>query len=335
MKRTIRIPHSDEGGMLLDIVSYGRGGQPLTPHQRQHIALTIRRVPEVMVKVSGGARTLAGVERHMKYIGRKGELGLETDMGARVGGATFARSLVEDWDLDTEALDRQFQRFVRGRKPPKLVHNLIFSMPPGTRPGKVLQAVKKLAVNEWQSKHRYAMTLHTDTPHPHVHVVVKAMSEQGVRLNIKKATLRSWRSQFAANLLELGVAANATERAVRGAASIHKSDGLFRSNQQGRSTRMEQLQKEILSEIRAGGRAPEAGVERIRRTRGRILNGWQTVAAKLRATGDHGFADRIQAFTSRMQAPQTAKGWLSHQMLERSKGRKLAPRIDAPRDRTR
>src|SRR6266851_1334601 len=99
-----------------------------------------------------------------------------------------------------------------GRKPRKLVHNIIFSMPPGTPPQKVLQAVRKLALNEWQFKHRYAMALHTDDDHPHVHVVVKAGSEQGERLNIKKATLRDWRRQFAANLRELGVAANATER---------------------------------------------------------------------------------------------------------------------------
>jgi hypothetical protein len=320
---------------LLHVVSYGRGGQPLTPHQRQHIALTIRRVPEALVKVSGGARTLAGVERHMKYIGRKGELGLETDMGTRAGGARFERSLVKDWDLEIEALDRQSQRYVRGRKPPKLVHNIIFSMPPGTRPEKVLRAVKKLAVNEWQLRHRYAMTLHTDTPHPHVHVVVKATSEQGVRLNIKKATLRSWRSQFAANLRELGLAANATERAVRGAPSIHKSDGLFRSNQRGRSTRAEQLQREILSEIHAGGFERNAGEERIRQTRGRILNGWQTVAAKLRATGDREFADRIWAFTASMQTPQTERTWLSRQMLKRSNGRDVDPRTDPPRDRTR
>jgi hypothetical protein len=59
---------------LLDIVSYGRGGRELTPAQRAYIARTVRGVPEVVVKVSGGARTLAGVERHMKYIEKKGVL---------------------------------------------------------------------------------------------------------------------------------------------------------------------------------------------------------------------------------------------------------------------
>jgi len=38
----------------------------------------------------------------------------------------------------------------------------VFSMPPGTSAEKVLKAVRRLALNEWQLKHRYAMTLHND-----------------------------------------------------------------------------------------------------------------------------------------------------------------------------
>jgi deoxyribose-phosphate aldolase len=56
---------------LLDLISYGRGGRELTPAQLAYVARTVRRVPEVVVKVSGGARTLAGVERHMKYIEKR------------------------------------------------------------------------------------------------------------------------------------------------------------------------------------------------------------------------------------------------------------------------
>jgi hypothetical protein len=41
------------------------------------------------------------------------------------------------------------------------------------------------------------MALHTEQGHPHVHVVVKAVSEQGARLNIRPATLREWRRDFA------------------------------------------------------------------------------------------------------------------------------------------
>src|ERR1700760_2692781 len=89
---------------LLDIVSYARGRGPLTPAQRAYVARTVRRVPEVVVKVSGGARTLAGAERHLKYIERKGVSCLETDMDTRAGGPGFARDLVGDWDLDIDSL---------------------------------------------------------------------------------------------------------------------------------------------------------------------------------------------------------------------------------------
>jgi hypothetical protein len=57
--------------------------------------------------------------------------------------------------------------------------------------------------------------LHTDDAHPHVHVVLKARSEQGKRLNISKSHLQEWRVEFAAHLRELGVSASATPRKFR------------------------------------------------------------------------------------------------------------------------
>jgi hypothetical protein len=60
----------------------------------------------------------------------------------------------------------------------------------GTPTDKVLGAVRNFAREEFYGQHRYALVLHTDEPQPHVHLVLKAVSEQGVRLNIQKATLR-------------------------------------------------------------------------------------------------------------------------------------------------
>ena len=135
--------------------------------------------------------------KHLDYIGRKGELELETDDGERLGGR-IGKDLLDDWDLDIDDVRRQATlAATKGRKPPKLVHKLMFSMPPGTPPDKVLGAVRNFAREEFWGQHRYAFVLHTDEPHPHVHLVLKAVSEQGVRLNIKKATLRHWRSEFA------------------------------------------------------------------------------------------------------------------------------------------
>ncbi len=47
----------------------------------------------------------------------------------------------------------------------------------GTPSGKVLAAVQNFCREEFALKHRYTMTLHTDEPHPHVHVVIKTVSE--------------------------------------------------------------------------------------------------------------------------------------------------------------
>src|SRR5437764_6023705 len=109
----------------------------------------------------------------------------------------------------------------------------MFSMLAGTQPDKVLSAVRSFAREEFGLMHRYAMVLHTDEPHPHVHVVVKAISEQGVRLNIRKTTLREWRQAFARHLRDGGIAANATERAVRGESRTRDIDSIYRATLRG------------------------------------------------------------------------------------------------------
>jgi hypothetical protein len=93
------------------------------------------------------------------------------------------------------------------------VHKIIFSMPAGTPTDKLLAAVRDFARKEYAPKHRYALALHTDEPHPHVHVVVRAINEEGERLHIRKATLRNWRKAYARLLRSHAIAAKATPRA--------------------------------------------------------------------------------------------------------------------------
>jgi hypothetical protein len=132
-------------------------------------------------------------------------------------------------------------------------------MPAGTPPQKVLAAVKAFAREEFGAKHRYAMVLHTDEPHPHVHMVVKAVSEEGVRLNIKKATLRDWRREFARHLREQGVAANATDRQVRGVVNPQKTDGIHRAAMRGASTHWRQRTAAVAREANRQGVELEPG----------------------------------------------------------------------------
>jgi hypothetical protein len=224
---------------LLDIGSFGRRG----PERRTHLTLaeaevirrTLRRDPEVVVKVvSHGSNSLKGVENHVRYISRDNELRMVNDQGEQVDGPDAATSIVEDWNLDLYEHRRSDKlTAVDGRKPAKLVHKLILSMPPGTPPDKLLTAAQNFAREEFAMQHRYAMVMHTDEPHPHVHLVVKALSEDGKRLNIRKAHLRMWRSEFARHLREQGVRANATDRIVRGHLGRRMPDGKYRANERG------------------------------------------------------------------------------------------------------
>jgi hypothetical protein len=115
------------------------------------------------------------------------------------------------------------------RTPPKLVHKVLFSMPAGTPPEKLLAAVRNFARQEFTDRHRYALALHTDEPHPHVHVVVRAMMTTDLeRLNIRKGILRRWRRKFAGLLRAEGVAAKATPSAAREKIRPGKLKGIYR-----------------------------------------------------------------------------------------------------------
>ncbi len=120
-----------------------------------------------MVKVlSPGSSDLKAVGRHFDYIGREGDLALESDDGYQLQGRV-GQELIDDWGLDLDDLRPQSNlNALPARKPPKLVHKLVFSMPEGTPPQKVLSAVRNFAREEIHARHRYAMVLHTDEPHP-------------------------------------------------------------------------------------------------------------------------------------------------------------------------
>src|SRR6267154_1517715 len=249
---------------LLDIVSYGRRGPKgtlgLTGSQIADIDRTVRRVQEVMVKVlPKDSNNLRSVGRHLDYIGRYGKLELETDDGERVQGKDAGQQLLEDWDLDLDEHRKEMGLASVSGRAPKLVHKIMLSMPPGTPAKGVLEAARNFAREEFALKHRYALVLHIDEPHPHVHLVVKAVSEQGVRLNISPATLREWRREFARHLRDQGIAANATERAVRGETRTHKADGIYRATKCGDSNHTRARTESVAAELMKGDLRVEPG----------------------------------------------------------------------------
>jgi hypothetical protein len=323
-KRVFRIR---EGEPLLDIVSYGRGGPredggQLTPEQVEQIRRTVQRVPEVMVKVLPRASNdLEAAGKHLDYIGRNGKLALETDASERSGGQR-GKALLEEWDLDIDDVRRQAELAgTKGRKPPKLIHKMIFSMPAGTPADKVLAAVRNFAREEFWGQHRYAFVLHTDEDHPHVHLVLKAVSEQGVRLNIRKATLRHWRSEFARNLRLLGVPANATERAVRGESRKARKDGIYRASLRGDSTFIRQRTEAIAAQLAARSRWSEKAGVRLAETRSRVIGGWRAASIKLHEQGLGDLAGAVDLFVNNMRPAKTEQQQIGDDLIAR-----LSPR---------
>jgi hypothetical protein len=270
-----------------------------------------------MVKVlSRGGQDLKAVRRHLDYLRdrKEGELALETDDGDRLTGPGVAKSLTEDWNLDLQEHRARSDLDGRGRHSTKLVHKLMFSMPPGTPPQKVLEAVKNFAREEFALKHRYAMVLHTDEPHPHVHMVVKAVSEQGERLHIRKATLRGWRQEFARHLRELGVPATATERAVRGENRSQKLDGIYRAERRGESWRVQARAESVGGELLRGRFRVEPGKETLVQTRKEVARGWREVSETLAAQGQNGLAAEVMRFVERMPPLKTDREMIAEEL---------------------
>jgi hypothetical protein len=279
------------------------------------IRRTVQRAPEAVVKVlPRNSNDFTAVDKHLDYIGRYGKLELESDDGERLGGR-IVNALLDDWDLDIDDMRRlSVLAANNGRKPPKLVHKLMFSMPPGTPADKVLGAVRNFARAEFWGQHRYVFALHTDEAHPHVHLVMKAVSEQGVRLNIKKATLRHWRSEFARNLRLLGVEANATARAVRGETRKAKKDAIYRASLRGDSTYVTAQAEAVAAELLTGSVRVEPGKRTLVETRLRVETGWRTLAENLARDRHVDLARDVERFVHRLRPPRTERELLAGEL---------------------
>jgi hypothetical protein len=151
---------------------------------------------------------MKAIRAHLDYISRNGNVALENQDGDALVGRDDIR------DFKTEL---QFGGFgIPEESTVREAFNIVFSMPPGTDRTAVHDSVRSFAAKEFGENFRYVFACHTDEAHPHVHLCVIARSNDGTRLNPRKADLQDWRESFAAHLREHGIDANATRRQARG-----------------------------------------------------------------------------------------------------------------------
>lgn len=172
------------------------------------VARTAKKTPEVMVKISGGGKNMKHIKTHMDYISRNGDVEIEDENGDKHQGMEAVRDVRDAWAKGKIGIPYESEKR-------KEAFNIILSMPPGTDRQAVKDAGREFA-KELFGNHQYVFAAHDDEKHPHVHLVVKAIGHDGIRLNPRKGDLQFWREQFAEKLRDQGVQANATPRRVRG-----------------------------------------------------------------------------------------------------------------------
>jgi type IV secretion system T-DNA border endonuclease VirD2 len=298
----------------------------------------VRKAPEVVVKVTGRQRGGSHVKAHLEYIGRKGDIEIETRDGEILTSKDDIAERAAEWSDTLNWRSRPTVSSV----------SLIFSMPEGTDPEKVLGAVRALAHGELSDNHDYVLALHTDTPRPHVHLCVQAEGLDRIRFNPRPVQLNRFRERFARELRERGVAAEATPRRARGKGVAGSSMALVKIRARLRTEGSKQItdsdlrtNEQAISVARGEGTLPSfiaRGTERWREIRA----AYSQAAAALDATGqadDRELASDVRGFLDRHRGMNaTPEVFAAHyaRMLaaERDKA-ELSARDRSPKDRGR
>ena len=177
---------------------------------RARIAAAVApRVPQVMVKVTGGGRGMKAIAAHFRYISKNGRLDIEDERGEVLRGQDMLPAIADDWRFGGSLIDDVAQPGHR-----REAFNIMLSMPRGIDALAVQRAAREFAHAEL-ADHKYVMVLHDHQANPHVHISVRAESKHGKRLNPRKADLQRWRQTFAEKLRGYGVKAEATRRVGR------------------------------------------------------------------------------------------------------------------------
>ena len=132
--------------------------------------------------------------------------------------------------------------------------------------------------------------------------VIRALSEDGKRLNIRKA-----------------IAANATERAVRGQTRSSFKDGIHRASLRGDSRYLRERVQRIAEELRDGGLKPNPGKTKLLETRSDVIAGWHAAADALAAAGKGALAEKIWRLIGGMHRPLTTDEQLAAKLEERTR----------------
>ncbi len=259
----------------------GKGSKADVRGRLQGIA---RRSKQVMVKITAGKnRTMKSIRAHMAYLSRDGEETLRDQDGREVSGTEALKEAAWGWQYAGPTMEENSQY--------KQAFNIVFSMPEGTDERALYQAVKATAEVEFAG-HQWVIVQHFDEPQVHCHICVKAESMEGDRLNPRKADLQRWRENFAYELRQRGVEAEATRRATRiQKEKINKPWAVTRMDERGQPT----------NPLPSSDTTPKA--EKWKATESRVSNTFEKIITSLGQSDEA--IDRVLAQDLRQTLEQT------------------------------
>jgi hypothetical protein len=291
----------------------------LTSPMRAKLERIVRRVPEVMVKITGRTKSVEHLKSHLEYVTRNGELAGETEQGALLAGRVGLKDLQSRW-ADDAVLDE------RRRRDGSLSINVILSMPPGTDPVGVKDAARAFAIETFGGNHDFVFVQHLEDKHPHVHLTVRSLGYNGKRLNPRKADLQVWRERFAGELRLRGIAAEATPRRTRG--RVRKADRgtvLALRKREILPYVDRRAREEVIRDAREGIRQDHPWEKQLHSRQEAIRRCYLDHASELERSGqapDRALAEQIREFVKDMPAIETRRHGLERELAEFAESRR-------------
>lgn len=223
---------------------------------------------------------------------------MEDQSGNIFSGRSELRDLQHEWRYGGYPISDSDKSSV------KQSYNIVLSMPPGTDRQAVTDAAREFAKTEFGENYNYVFATHEDTSHPHIHLCVKAMGHNGLRLSPRKHDLYHWRQLFAEKLMDHGIEANATLRPVRGQVRRPKKQPVVHMEKRHIVSFQKQSLKVSASEfVRNGHPIANPLKPKIYRTRQSVVASWYAVAHALQARGEGKLSASVKKFIQALPEP--------------------------------
>lgn len=264
---------------------------------------TARRVPEVVVRITGRQHGGGHVLANFSYVSRLGhgedkQVALYTSDGDVLRDGRDMQILAQDW--------QEWEEGGEARRSGSTSISMVLSMPAATDPDILREAALTFAREEFANR-SWVAALHVDRDHPHVHLTIARRDHDGRRFHPDREDLFRFRQRFAQKLRDRGIEANATPVRARGIDPRHEHIAARKMREKGQVPQLDKSRAKRAQAFRDRGVADP--VKRILAERHAIvLRTYAKSIVELSASpslADQVRAQTVQKFIDTMPEPES------------------------------